>query len=117
MKWTHALRRTFSVLLLAAMLSPLLINGAFSKPMSHHAMMGHEVPADAGDQLFGNQPDHERMACSIFVPCDHGFCVGMALLPPVQPTPAFLTERYNETADSAVTLGYAPTAPPPKHIS
>lgn len=120
-----AWRRIFTAILLAAMMSPLLINAAVSKPASHPAMAGHEMSGDnAGHahakvtgHAHGKVIGHKHMVCSVFVPCDHGFCVGMFVLATGEAAPIFLTRRFREIATSMVAVSYAPIAPPPKHSS
>lgn len=112
-----AWRRILTAILLAAMMSPLLISAAISKPASHQTMAGHEMSAGDVDHAHEKMTGHKHMVCSVFVPCDHGFCVGMFVLTTSDASPALLTQRYKEAATSMIAVSYAPIAPPPKRLS
>lgn len=112
-----AWRRIFTAILLAAMMSPLLISAAISNPASHPAMAGHEMSPGDVDHAHEKMTGHKHMVCSVFVPCDHGFCVGMFELVTGEAAPTYLTQRFDETAASMIAVSHAPIAPPPKRPS
>lgn len=109
------IRRLLTLAILVGLLAPL--GGvAFAGGQAGHAgNHGFHHHADGGS--VAAMDEHDRIGCSIVVPCDHGFCASMVL-----PEPVFASLRGELPEASAVAasidgLPYRPLPPPPRHFS
>lgn len=118
MLWFIQIRRLVSALLLLAFLTPALgLIGASAGVSVDHSTMhhgDHAIPASSADV---DQITHDRMLCSIMIPCEHGFCSVLSMLPD---TCAGKTLRAAfEMAAPSVAISATPESqsPPPRSHS
>ncbi len=109
------IRRLLTLAILAGLLAPLggvVFAGAQAGHVGNHGFHHH---ADGGS--VAAMDEHDRIGCSIVVPCDHGFCASM-MLPEPAVAPALRTlSEVSAVAASIDALPYRPVPPPPRHFS
>lgn len=110
-----AYRAHIALLLVLMMLVPLGVQRATAAPMHHGPHDSTSASTDEAAAPTGHV--HDRLSCSIVVPCDHGYCAGAAP-PAIEALPAALPQpRFEAAGPTEITVHCKPQAPPPRRRS
>lgn len=118
MMWFVRMRRLIGAMTLAMLMMPaaVMAAGSFIDLRSHeHMHSGNHAGPD--QSMAGDKASHDKLLCSIVVPCEHGFCAGLGMIQLEQ------AEKVpGEAWDSSIARAVFPAcpecrSPPPKAYS
>jgi len=118
MRWLSRHRRLISVLTLLLLFAPAGVMAAEAwSGKDGHQHMHHDSHAGITDTSQMDQAGHDRLLCSIVVPCEHGFCAGLAIAVVESRSAAF--ERVWGAAQPRSAHPATPESrsPPPRQLS
>jgi hypothetical protein len=118
MMWLTRHRRLIAVLTLLSLFAPAAVMAATVRDEGGvHRHMHHDSHVAQSDAVQLEVDGHDRLLCSIIVPCEHGFCAGLAISETDSRGLAFDRVWISGEPSSAHPATPEALSPPPRSLS